>query len=164
MDNAIKKLIDQMRKDTETNIRKIIREAVRMARKDFEKEAKLHIDKYYSEYDPWPDYKRTYTLRDYGYSPYTLWNKNKVQAGVRFTDRNTDFPVMYRRDVEPKDGWGSGIGGIVISNLMIGSHGRPDLNGTKKGDPVGEKMEDFEKAYISKMDAYFISQGLTRVV
>ena len=150
MDAAIKKLIDQMRKDTQENIRRIMREAAQQARKDFEKEAKHYIDKYYSECDPWPDYKRTYTLRDYGYSPYTLWNKNKVQAGVRFTDRNADFSSRYGRDISP--------------NFMIGSHGRPELSGTVKGDPIGERMEDFERLYAYKMDAYFTSQGLTRII
>ena len=164
MDKAIKQLIDQMRKDTQENIRRIMREAARQARGDFEREAKHYIDKYYSECDPWPDYKRTYTLRDYGYSPYTLWNKNKVQAGVRFTDRDADFSSRYGRDINHDDGWGTGIGGIVMSNFMIGSHGRPELSGTVNGDPVGERMEDFERLYAYKMDAYFTSQGLTRII
>ena len=45
MDKAIKQLIDQMRKDTQENIRRIMREAARQARGDFEREAKHYIDK-----------------------------------------------------------------------------------------------------------------------
>ena len=41
-----------MRKDTKENIRRIMREAARQARGDFEREANPHIDKYYSESDP----------------------------------------------------------------------------------------------------------------
>lgn len=33
---------------------------------------------------------------------------------------------------------------------MIGSHGRPELSGTVKGDPIGERMEDFERLYAYK--------------
>ena len=51
-----------------------------------------------------------------------------------------------------------------MSNFMIGSHGRPELSGTVKGDPIGERMEDFERLYAYKMDAYFTSQGLTRII
>ena len=47
MDAAIKKLIDQMRKDTQENIRRIMREAAQQARKDFTEEAKNCIDNYY---------------------------------------------------------------------------------------------------------------------
>ena len=163
MDAAIKKLIDQMRKDTQENIRGIIGDAARMARRDFERQAKACMDKYYAEYDSYPNYDRTNTLKNYGYRPYTLWNKNKVQAGVRFIDREVDFSSAYNRSIDPDDGWASGIGGIVISNLMIGSHGRPELPGTFIGDPVVEKMEDFESDYSSVMDAYFRSRGLRRI-
>ena len=60
MDAAIKKLIDQMRKDTQENIRRIMREAAQQARKDFTEEAKNCIDNYYAEYNP-TSYYRTNT-------------------------------------------------------------------------------------------------------
>lgn len=163
MAGNVEKLINQITKDAEQTINKIIRDASAKAKKDFTKEAKICVDRYYREYDPWPNYSRTNNLLEHGYQPYTLWNKNKVQAGVRFIDRDSDFASVYDRDISSRDGWASGIGGIIINNLMIGSHGRSELQGTFIGDPVGEHMSKFEEAYSIEMDAYFRSNGLRRI-
>ena len=162
MASTMKSFINQIIQDTEKNARAIINGAAKKARIDFTKEAKRWVDNYYSEYSS-PLYDRTNTLRDYGYAPYTLWNKDKVQTGVRFTDRGIDFSKAYNRDISARDGWGSGIGGIVMSDFAVGAHGWPGYAGTVIGEPAGEKMEKFEETYIFEMDSYFQSQGLRRI-
>lgn len=163
MASTMKAFIDKIMQDTEKNTRGIVNGAAKKARVDFTKEAKRLMDNYYREYSS-DNYERTDTLRDYGYAPYTLWNANKIQTGVRFTDRGADFSKVYNRDVGAKDGWGSGIGGIIMSDFAIGAHGWPGYSGTFIGTPVGEKMEKFEETYIFEMDSYFQSQGLRRIV
>lgn len=162
MDNAIKKLIDQMRKDTETNIRKIMREAAQMARKDFAQEAKNCIDRYYAEYDP-NSYWRTYELRDNSYSPYTLWSLRKVQSGVHFRDEDMNYKHFGNKTKSEKF-----TAEDVIDSLMFGVHGvdmlgNIDKDPSRVGESVREKMENFERSYENKIDAYFKSQGLKRI-
>ena len=158
MDRAIQQLIDQMRKDTQENIRRIMREAAQQARKDFTKEAKNCIDNYYAEYDP-TSYYRTNTLRNHSYSPYTLWSLRRVQSGVHFIDDDMSYRHLGK-NFTTED---------VIDSLMFGVHGVDLLdphepkNPERYGDPIGEKMEKFEEMYESKMDAYFRSQGLKRI-
>ena len=115
MASTMKAFIDKIMQDTEKNTRGIVNGAAKKARVDFTKEAKRWMDNYYSEYSS-DNYERTDTLRDYGYAPYTLWNANKIQTGVRFTDRGADFSKVYNRDVGAKDGWGA----ILLSEHMAG--------------------------------------------
>lgn len=158
MDTAIKQLIDQMRKDTQENIRRIMREAAQQARKDFTNEAKNCVDKYYAEYTP-TSYDRTNTLREHSYSPYTLWSLKRVQSGVHFRDDDMSYRHLG-------DGFTTED---IIDSLMFGVHGVDVLdpheikNPSRYGDPVREKMEKFEEEYKTKMDAYFRSQGLKRI-
>ena len=160
---AIKQLIEQMRKDVETDIRRIMREAAQKARKDFTQEAKNCIDRYYAEYTP-TSYERTYMLRDHSYSPYTLWNLRKVQSGVHFRDDD-----MRYRHFGNKTKTEEFTEEDVIDSLMFGVHGVDMLqpHGSKDpsrvGDSVRQRMERFEELYIYEMDAYFKSQGLKRI-
>lgn len=160
MDSTIARYIKQLRADVESDIHKIVRDAAKMAREDFTKEAKACLDNYYKEYSP-EFYSRNYELRNNSCRPYTLWNNNTMQAGARFTDREMDTSV-YNRDIAPKDGWASGIGGIIINDFMEGMHGS-ELTSRKQGEQVAKRMEKYEKEYATKMDAYFIECGLTRI-
>lgn len=162
MSATMQSFVDQIIQDTEKNIKSIVNGTAKKARVDFTKEAKRWMDNYYSEYLS-PRYERTNTLRDYGYAPYTLWTAGKIQTGVRFTDRGVDFSKAYNRDINAKNGWNSGIGGIIMDDFSIGAHGWSGYPGTFIGVPVGDKMEKFEEIYTIEMDAYFQSRGLRRI-
>lgn len=158
---TIDQYIQQMRKDIASDIHKILSGAAKKARKDFTKKAQFYLDNYYNEYDP-DIYDRHYELKNNSCRPYTLWNKNILQAGARFTDREMDTSV-YNRSISPKDGWASGIGGIIINDFMEGLHGNI-YTSKMQGEKVAEKMEEYEEKYATEMDRYFtIECGLTRI-
>lgn len=140
--------VDKIIADAEKKIRTDLKNISSKAKQDFVSKASEAVNMYYANYSP-KLYIRTNNLRngviDEDIS-FAALNGGGYGAWIQFNSNGMS-------DYED----GTYSAGMVVSNFMVGIHGRPSV--AVDGNPAVILMDDFQNNYKKTLDGYFISLG-----